>query len=173
MPGKKIIVLACSLFPILYTAAWMHSSHASSLGEIPSELRSELPLVESRHTMAHCHYVFRVDSEIRVHTEQWGAYSLQMVFDNSWSDEEEDVSHWILPPNEEGLFSIHFESMSVSEDYLYRDMSFSFGVHRADGEFDQKSPTFFSDVGREFGEKCRLFGDDEASFFERTVVRSM
>lgn len=128
-----------------------------------------MPSVQSRHTMAHCHFVYQVQSELRIWSKYWSKHSLQIVFENSWSDDVDEFSTWILEPTEEGLFLLQLESMSVSEDFLYREMSFSFGLKDESGPFVQVSPTFLSDVGRNFGEDCRLHGDAEAPFYDRQV----
>lgn len=130
---------------------------------------AELPVLKSRHTMPSCAFVYRVDTDIRIRADEWGGKSIRINFQNHWSDSAEREFSIVLSLQPEGLIEFQTETMSIARDFLYRQMSFSFGQETKSGEFVSQSPVYQSEIGRQFGEHCRLTGDEDAPFVERIV----
>lgn len=160
-------------------------------GSLPT-LHADEFRIFSRSIMDHCHFVYRVESDIRVafDSEQLkklketfaSDLSLRIEFFNSWDNEPRSLvldfaaNDWV--PGESidlglkgfDVLSFTQETMSTSSRYLLREVRFAWML-KQNGDELPLSPWMRADVGRRFGEACQSSRGPKTPWFEREISR--
>ncbi|MEZ4816282.1 MAG: hypothetical protein R3A80_13940 [Bdellovibrionota bacterium] len=135
--------------------------------------------VWSRSIMPSCQFVYQVESDVRVQapSEVLSNYSFEEVylkarFKNTWDNDPANSETFYIALNPSGLAEFTFESMSVSKEYLFRNMTFSW-VRKQGDDWESMSAPMVADVGRQFGESCYVERYSDSQYVERELRASV
>jgi hypothetical protein len=130
----------------------------------------------SRSIMPSCQFVYQVESDViaeasaeTIESAAGATLTLRAQAANSWDREPTLSEEFLLAADESGRVAWTFESMSVSKNYLFRNLSFEWGHLDNDGVFLPLTKRLVADVGRRFGENCLTYRGGDAEFQEREV----
>jgi hypothetical protein len=132
--------------------------------------------VQSRSIMDSCEFVYRTESDVRVYPEAelyeifvGAPLYVKASFKNAWNKGPARSEDFVIPVGLAGFAEFSFESMSTSASFLFRDMSFEWGVLDTDKTFVPLSDQYHSDIGRDFGQVCHTVRGPDAKFVDRQV----
>lgn len=132
--------------------------------------------VWSRSIMASCEFVYQIQSDVIVelpeitHQKFNVPLYLRAQLKNSWDHEPNKSEVFIVKVDENRRASFTFESMSVSQGYLFREMYFQWVYEHEVGSFVALSPIQKADIGRRFGETCYTERFSDTQFVQRELL---
>ncbi|NCN42409.1 hypothetical protein GW916_14320 [bacterium] len=152
-------------------------SGGASVGVSAKEIIESPANVFSRSIMPSCQFVYSVESDIKVIAGNAGSLGnvLYLAWDNAWTDEVEFENPLYLEvdqgeeSSEQMTWQISIQSMSTSETFLRRKMFLQWGEWDENGDFEPLSESYWSDIGRQFGEACQTSRNPDARFHQREL----
>ncbi len=133
--------------------------------------------VWSRSIMANCEFVYQVESDVILEApaELFQIYAgaplyVHAKLKNSWDKDPRESETFISAVGDNGKSFLSFRSMSVSENFLFREMRFEWMIKDTENKWVSVSPASQSDIGRSFGEACYTERLNDAQYIERSVT---